>query len=159
MRTWRWLLLVACICAPAFGSAARAEPPTWLSDRDLAGWDLKGWNDTSAYLTRSAIQPTSGYRRIWVRHENAAPEDWGVFGDNGRPLHVASLISLVEVDCAQARSRRLQVIYYSDASLMGQSTTRVTADGRWSYAAPGTFGEGEVQEACRNVSPRAPAKK
>lgn len=144
-------LAIALTVGPAV-----AQPPDWLEGRTFDGWQYGGDSDDAAWFSRPAVQPSSGFRRIWIRTENKSSEDYGVRNAAGSRMGVMSVIELLEVDCAQVRYRTLQASFYPAASMGGNAVTQTPDSPKWSYATPGTLGEGQVGRACRIPRPTAP---
>lgn len=55
---------------------------------------------------------------------------------------------LVEFDCAQKKSRRLDMIFFSGAKGSGEMTYKLYEPGTWGYVSPGSMGEATFKIAC-----------
>jgi hypothetical protein len=149
----------ACALAvsAALGTAA-ASQTQWSSGLQPMGWEDGGAGDHLVWYRRPAIQPMSNpYRRIWARAENETARDFGVLTQSGKPLPVLGTVTLIEVDCSEAKFRTLEVIYYAERNLGGDSVTLTSKAPDWGYAAPGTVGEDETRAACEVTEASKPA--
>lgn len=96
------------------------------------GWRWRGRNDETLLLAQPARQP----QHIWVRYEHKSEQEG-----------VRSIRHLIEVDCANWRTRQAQSTSFSRSNLVGLLAT-IDSLSPWSAAAPDTFGEMILEAAC-----------
>jgi hypothetical protein len=114
------------------GQVVRLEAP-W-DHVEIGGWTFSADAADSSLimLTRPAMQRG----KLWVRFE---------YRDDAEGALRSSRI-LVELDCAQGRTRILQGAAYVQSNLRGRPTD--IGAGNWSYAAPDTLAEFQLEDGC-----------
>ena len=135
-------------------------PPTdtvaFLATLEPNGWSyLSGGSDTAAF-TRRAVQPANGYRRIWARFEYAKPQKENDYSPNKT---YKSYVTLLEIDCSEAKERNLQSIYYPENNEAGGAIDVYGggSNAQWSYVVPATYGESALLRICAKAEPSAAA--
>jgi hypothetical protein len=151
--------MVAGILTQLAGIASAQPAPAmpWLQTVEPAGWEYLTATDDTVWFVRSAVQPASGLRRVWIRSENANPTNEGFFKSAGGTFFVSGSVSLQEVDCSEQKQRTLQITYYEKRNMSGETSSRTSEKPSWSYSAPGTVGESWARWACRAAPPNAGA--
>lgn len=153
----RSLALAAVLC---LASRAAAQP-AWISEVQAPGWMFLTSSDDMIMYAHPAPSGPSKMPRLWIRYENRAPETLTAYTADGSQIHALSRASLIEVDCSEGKSRMLQSQLYPGRNMGGDPLIQPVAIPIWNYSAPGTFGEAQIQAACRTAvaaDPKAPAK-
>lgn len=116
-----------------FGRLVALAPP--FDHVDLGEWTYQatGSDNSFVILTR----PARARGQIWVRYEYAA--------DPGRTI--LSERDLVEINCAEWKTRKLQVDLFAESNLNGVPEG-TNVPGSWSVAAPDTVAEITLEAAC-----------
>jgi hypothetical protein len=96
---------------------------------------------SDAYIDRETIRRNGNTARAWSLADYARPQTelFGTF---------SSTRSLGEYDCAEQRSRGLQVHALAGNMARGEIVASVTPPGEWSYVAPGTMTEALMEAVC-----------
>lgn len=125
---------------------ASIQQSDWSYDGASAGNDV--------VLLRKPAPEGPEYPRAWARYELRNPADLA----NTYPVfkYYAS-VSLVDVDCAEHRSREIQSSYFARRNMVGDGMA-VHKVRDWEYPMPGSVGEQVVLKTCAAV-PAAPAKR
>lgn len=149
------MLVVASTAAAQDGydPTPNAAAPDWTTSVEPMGWTKSGTAKQVMLLTMGAEQPSSGYRRIWMRYEYDTPQNQGIFRPSGTALYPLSAAELEEYDCAERRSRELQSTYYEQRNLQGAIVDRSGAPSSWTYTMPGTMGAIAETLACMGYRP------
>jgi hypothetical protein len=130
--------------------AIAPDPASFASEVVPNGWHLVAQVDDAGFvaLDRAAVQPSSQYRRLWVRFEfkdqqvtTAKTVTGGIY--NAAPFGYLSYVVLEEMDCAERRYRVLAERFYSARNMGGANSSidRTPETATWRYAQPGTWDE------------------
>ena len=96
-------------------------------------YQATGADGSVVMLTR----PARAQRQIWVRYEYAAGADREVMSER----------ALVEVNCTDWKTRKVQVDLFSESNLTGRPTS-ITTPSEWTIAAPDTVAELQLEAVC-----------
>jgi hypothetical protein len=63
-------------------------------------------------------------------------------------LGIASMLSLIEVDCLEVRARTLEMESFSENDLKGKTIASIKEPGQWDYLRPGSWKIGTFEMVC-----------